>query len=70
MTQILSEQLIGAWRLGIERPQDGSPAATTATDRPQGRSFTPDGYMSAQLCSPDDRPVSHPETGSSFSRGV
>ncbi|GAB7262001.1 lipocalin-like domain-containing protein [Dickeya ananatis] len=56
MTQILSEQLIGAWRLVsyIERPRDGSPLRQPMTDRPQGLIlYTPDGYMSAQLCSPD-----------------
>lgn len=56
MTHILREQLIGAWRLVsyIERPRDGSPIRQPMTDRPQGLIlYTPDGYMSAQLCAPD-----------------
>ena len=56
MTNILREQLIGAWRLVsyIERPRDGSPIRQPMTDRPQGLIlYTPDGYMSAQLCAPE-----------------
>lgn len=56
MTNILREQLIGAWRLVsyIERPRDGSPIRQPMTDRPQGLIlYTPDGYMSAKLCAPE-----------------
>ncbi|MDQ1214986.1 lipocalin-like domain-containing protein [Pantoea anthophila] len=58
MTQILREQLIGAWRLVsyIEQPRDGSPQREPMTGHPRGLIlYTPDGYMSAQLCSPDRR---------------
>lgn len=56
MNHTLREQLIGAWRLVsyIERPRDGSALREPMTNRPQGLIlYTPDGFMSAQLCAPD-----------------
>lgn len=55
MSDSLYKRLIGAWQLVryVERPLDGSPAREPMTSRPQGLLlYTPDGYMSAQLCSP------------------
>lgn len=59
MPQGLREQLIGAWKLVSyeERPVDGSPSFYPMTEQPQGIiMYTPDGYMSAQLSSPDRKP--------------
>lgn len=53
MTMTLREQLIGAWKLVsyIETPLDGAPPHAPFGDTPQGLIlYTPDGYMSAQLC--------------------
>ena len=55
----LRDQLIGAWKLVSyeERPVDGSPSFYPMTEMPQGIiMYTPDGYMSAQLCKPDRKP--------------
>lgn len=57
----LRDQLIGAWKLVSyeERPVDGSPSFYPMTEKPQGIiMYTPDGYMSAQLCKPDRKPFS------------
>jgi hypothetical protein len=55
----LRDQLIGAWKLVSyeERPVDGSPPFYPMSEKPMGIiMYTPDGYMSAQLCMPDRRP--------------
>jgi hypothetical protein len=55
----LRDQLIGAWKLVSyeERPVDGSPSFYPMSEHPQGIIlYTPDGYMSAQLCQPNRQP--------------
>lgn len=54
MKPTLREQLIGAWKLVsyVEQPVDGSAPFHPFGEEPQGIiMYTPDGYMSAQLCS-------------------
>ena len=56
MKATLREQLIGAWKLVsyVEEPVDGSGTLYPFGETPQGIiMYTPDGYMSAQLCRPD-----------------
>lgn len=56
MTHSLRDQLIGAWKLVsyVEKPVDGSAPFYPFGETPQGIiMYTPDGFMSAQLCSPD-----------------
>ena len=53
----LREQLIGAWRLVsyIESPVDGSPKRFPMGEKALGIiMYTPDGYMSAQLMTPEE----------------
>ncbi len=55
----LREQLIGAWKLVsyVEKPVDGSAPFYPFSEHPQGIiMYTPDGFMSAQLCSPGRKP--------------
>jgi hypothetical protein len=59
MKPTLREQLIGAWKLVsyVEEPVDGSEPYYPFGEQPQGIiMYTPDGYMSAQLCRPDRVP--------------
>lgn len=59
MAKGLREQLIGAWMLVSyeERPVDGSPTNYPMSEKPQGIiMYTPDGYMSAQLSTPNRKP--------------
>jgi hypothetical protein len=59
MKPTLREQLIGAWKLVsyVEQPVYGSAPFHPFGERPQGIiMYTPDGYMSAQLCRPDRIP--------------
>jgi len=59
MKPTLREQLIGAWKLVsyVEQPVDGSAPHYPFGEEPQGIiMYTPDGYMSAQLCRPDRAP--------------
>ncbi len=59
MAKGLREQLIGAWMLISyeERPVDGSPSFYPMSEQPMGIIlYTPDGYMSAQLSTPDRKP--------------
>lgn len=59
MKPTLREQLIGAWTLVsyVERPIDGSAPFYPFGETPQGIiMYTPDGFMSAQLCTPDRVP--------------
>lgn len=59
MAKGLREQLIGAWMLVSyeEKPVDGSPTNYPMSEKPQGIiMYTPDGYMSAQLSTPDRKP--------------
>lgn len=54
MAASLREQLIGAWKLVsyVEKPVDGSADSYPLGENPQGIiMYTPDGFMSAQLCS-------------------
>lgn len=56
----LRERLIGAWNLVSyqDRPVDGSAPSHPFTEHPQGMIlYTPDGFMSAQLCAPDRKPL-------------
>jgi len=55
----LHEQLIGAWKLVsyVEKPVDGSAPFYPFTENPEGIiMYTPDGFMSAQLCAPGRKP--------------
>jgi hypothetical protein len=55
----LRDRLIGAWSLVSyeERPVDGSPSFFPMGTTPKGIiMYTPDGFMSAQLCKPDRKP--------------
>lgn len=55
----LRERLIGAWSLVSyeERPVDGSPSFYPMGETPKGIiMYTPDGFMSAQLSTPDRKP--------------
>jgi hypothetical protein len=55
----LRERLIGAWKLVsyVEQPVDGSAPFYPFGETPQGIiMYTPDGFMSAQLCPPDRQP--------------
>lgn len=59
MAKGLREQLIGAWMLVSyeEKPVDGSPTNYPMGEKPQGIiMYTPDGYMSAQLSTPNRKP--------------
>ncbi|MDN0083908.1 lipocalin-like domain-containing protein [Crenobacter sp. SG2305] len=59
MKPTLREQLIGAWKLVsyVEQPVDGSEPFHPFGEEPQGIiMYTPDGYMSAQLCRQDRVP--------------
>jgi hypothetical protein len=59
MSTKLRDQLIGAWKLVsyVEKPVDGSAPFHPMSDQPMGIiMYTPDGYMSAQLSTPDRRP--------------
>jgi hypothetical protein len=59
MSTELRDQLIGAWKLVSyeERPVDGSAPFYPMSEQPLGIiMYTPDGYMSAQLCAPDRKP--------------
>ena len=59
MAKGLREQLIGAWMLVSyeEKPVDGSPTNYPMSEKPQGIiMYTPDGYMSAKLSTPDRKP--------------
>jgi len=59
MKPTLREQLIGAWKLVsyVEQPVDGSAPFHPFGEEPQGIiMYTPDGYMSAQLCGKDRVP--------------
>jgi hypothetical protein len=59
MKTTLREQLVGAWTLVsyVEEPVDGSAVMYPFGEKPQGIiMYTPDGYMSAQLCRPDRMP--------------
>jgi hypothetical protein len=59
MSASLRDQLIGAWKLVsyIEKPVDGSAPFYPFGETPQGIiMYTPDGFMSAQLCHPDRAP--------------
>ncbi|HKR45548.1 MAG TPA: lipocalin-like domain-containing protein [Paraburkholderia sp.] len=59
MKATLREQLIGAWKLVsyVEEPVDGTAATYPFGEKPQGIiMYTPDGYMSAQLCRQDRVP--------------
>jgi hypothetical protein len=59
MTIKLRDQLIGAWKLVsyVERLVDGSAPLYPFSENPQGIiMYTPDGFMSAQLCRPDRTP--------------
>jgi hypothetical protein len=59
MTTLLRDQLIGAWKLVsyVEVPVDGSAPFYPFGETPQGIiMYTPDGFMSAQLCRPDRAP--------------
>ena len=58
-TSALRERLIGAWKLVsyVEMPVDGSAPFYPFGETPQGIiMYTPDGYMSAQLCNSDRTP--------------
>jgi hypothetical protein len=55
MTTSLRDQLVGAWKLVsyVESPVDGSAPFYPFGETPQGIiMYTPDGFMSAQLCRP------------------
>ncbi|CAG9271256.1 lipocalin-like domain-containing protein [Paraburkholderia unamae] len=59
MKATLREQLIGAWKLVsyVEEPVDGSGTLYPFGETPQGIiMYTPDGYMSAQLCRQERMP--------------
>jgi hypothetical protein len=59
MKPTLRERLIGSWKLVsyVETPVDGSPPFYPFGETPQGIiMYTPDGYMSAQLCRPNRAP--------------
>jgi len=59
MTTSLRNQLIGAWTLVsyVEKPVDGSAPFHPFGEVPKGIiMYTPDGFMSAQLCRPDRTP--------------
>jgi len=59
MATSLRDQLIGAWKLVsyVETPVDGSEPFHPFGETPQGIIlYTPDGFMSAQLCRPDRTP--------------
>jgi hypothetical protein len=59
MSASLRDQLIGAWKLVsyVEKPVDGSAPFYPFSETPQGIiMYTPDGFMSAQLCRPDRIP--------------
>jgi hypothetical protein len=59
MTKSLRDQLIGAWKLVsyVEKPVDGSTPFYPFGEDPKGIiMYTPDGFMSAQLCRPDRTP--------------
>ncbi len=56
MTTKLRDQLIGVWKLVsyVEKPVDGSAPFYPFSETPQGIiMYTPDDFMSAQLCHPD-----------------
>jgi hypothetical protein len=56
MTDRLRDQLIGAWKLVffVEKPLNGSSPNYAMGERPTGIiTYTPDGYMSAQLMRPN-----------------
>lgn len=59
MVSSLRQQLIGAWKLVsyVEQPLDGSAPVYPFSENPRGIiMYTPDGFMSAQLCHPDREP--------------
>lgn len=59
MSQKLRDQLIGAWKLVsyVEKPIDGSAPFYPTGENPMGIiTYTPDGYVSAQLMRPDRKP--------------
>ncbi|MBV2132138.1 lipocalin-like domain-containing protein [Pseudomonas sp. MAP12] len=59
MKKSLREQLIGAWKLHsyVEVPLDGSEPFYPMSRQPMGIiMYTPDGYMSAQLMTPERKP--------------
>jgi hypothetical protein len=61
MKKKLREQLIGAWELVsyVEKPVDGSATIYPFSETPQGIiMYTPDGFMSAQICRPNRTPFS------------
>lgn len=56
MSTTLKERLVGAWKLVsyVEKPVDGSAPFYPFGQHPKGIiMYTPDGFMSAQLCRPD-----------------
>jgi len=56
MNKSLREQLVGAWRLVsyVEKDVDTGVEDAPMGDQPEGIiMYTPDGYVSAQLCAPD-----------------
>jgi Lipocalin-like domain len=56
VAKTLRDQLIGAWKLVsyVHNPTDGSPPFQPLGEDPQGiMMYTPDGYMSAQLSTPE-----------------
>ena len=55
MSQLLRERLVGAWRLFsyVEKDVDTGEEHSPMGKNPEGIiMYTPDGYMSAQLCTP------------------
>lgn len=59
MQPTLRERLIGAWKLVsyVEQPVDGSAPRHPFGEAPQGIiMYTPDGFMSAQLCTAERSP--------------
>jgi hypothetical protein len=59
MSASLRDKLIGAWKLisYVEKPVDGSAPFYPFSEAPQGIiMYTPDGFMSAQLCPPNRVP--------------
>jgi hypothetical protein len=59
MASPLRNKLIGAWKLVsyVEKPVDGSAPFYPFSENPRGIiMYTPDGFMSAQLCHPERQP--------------
>ena len=66
MAKGLREQLIGAWKLVsyVEEPVDGSAPFYPLGEEPKGIiMYTPDGYMSAQLLTPGQKPFGEDRSG-------